>query len=54
MKAPAARQLIALLAQLSHRANFSVGCYCENAERCHRRILRELLLERGAVLAGQK
>jgi uncharacterized protein YeaO (DUF488 family) len=51
MKAPAAERLIALLAALSQHANFSVGCYCENPERCHRSILRELLAEHGARLA---
>lgn len=39
-----------LLAALSHRTNFSVGCYCEDENRCHRSILRELLAERGADL----
>jgi uncharacterized protein YeaO (DUF488 family) len=51
MKAPAAERLIGLLAALSQHANFSVGCYCENPERCHRSILRELLAEHGARLA---
>jgi uncharacterized protein YeaO (DUF488 family) len=51
MKAPAAARLIGLLAALSARADFSVGCYCENPERCHRSILRELLAEHGARLA---
>ncbi len=37
-----------LLAALSHHANFSVGCYCAEASRCHRAILRTLLEERGA------
>jgi uncharacterized protein YeaO (DUF488 family) len=37
-----------LLAALSHAANFSVGCYCEDELRCHRSVLRELLVERGA------
>ena len=37
-----------LLATLSHRSDFSVGCYCEHESRCHRSVLRELLLERGA------
>jgi uncharacterized protein YeaO (DUF488 family) len=50
MKAPAARQSLDVLAALSHRANFSVGCYCENEARCHRALLRELLAERGATL----
>lgn len=40
-----------LLAALSHSANFSMGCYCENEARCHRSLLRELLNERGAKLA---
>lgn len=51
MKAPAAARLIGLLAALSQHADFSVGCYCENPERCHRSILRELLAEHGARLA---
>lgn len=42
---------LTLLAALSHRANFSVGCYCEAEVRCHRSVLRELLSERGAVVA---
>ncbi len=50
MKAPAAQQLLGLLAQLSHHADFSVGCYCENEARCHRSILKELLRERGAAI----
>ncbi|MCZ8258251.1 MAG: DUF488 family protein [Polaromonas sp.] len=40
-----------LLAALSHQANFSMGCYCENEARCHRSLLRELLQERNADLA---
>jgi uncharacterized protein YeaO (DUF488 family) len=39
-----------LLAALSHQTNMSLGCYCENEEKCHRSVLRELLLERGADL----
>ena len=39
---------IELLAKLSHQTNFSVGCYCENEAHCHRSILRELLMEKGA------
>jgi uncharacterized protein YeaO (DUF488 family) len=37
-----------VLAALSHHTNFSVGCYCEDENRCHRSVLRELLIERGA------
>jgi len=39
-----------LLAVLSRYTNFSVGCYCENETQCHRSVLRQLLVERGAVL----
>jgi len=41
-------RVLDLLAALSHTTNLSVGCYCEDETRCHRSILRELLLERGA------
>ena len=37
-----------VLAALSQHANFSVGCYCEDESRCHRSILRALLVEKGA------
>ena len=47
--APAAH-VLELLAALSHHASFSVGCYCEDARRCHRSILAGLLAERGAAL----
>lgn len=46
----APRQMIELLARLSHYADFSVGCYCEREDRCHRSILRALLAEQGAKL----
>lgn len=48
MKQPAARDALALLATLSHGSDFAVGCYCEDESRCHRSILRRLLVERGA------
>jgi len=51
MREPSAQRLIAMLAALSHQTNLSVGCYCENEVRCHRSILRELLVEAGAALA---
>ena len=40
-----------LLAALSHTTDFSVGCYCEDEAHCHRSVLRELLIEKGAELA---
>jgi len=51
MKQPDAARLLDLLAALSHQTNFSVGCYCENENRCHRSILKKLLAERGAEIA---
>lgn len=50
MSAPAASQSLDVLATLSHHANFSVGCYCEDESRCHRSLLRGLLVARGAKL----
>jgi len=48
MAGPENARALALLAALSHRANFSVGCYCENEAHCHRSVLRALLEENGA------
>jgi uncharacterized protein YeaO (DUF488 family) len=48
MKAPDAEKILDLLAALSHSTNFSVGCYCPEENWCHRSILRQLLVERGA------
>jgi uncharacterized protein YeaO (DUF488 family) len=45
------RRVLDLLAALSHQANFSVGCYCNDEQHCHRSVLRRLLAERGASLA---
>jgi uncharacterized protein YeaO (DUF488 family) len=48
MSGPAASQSLDVLAALSRHASFSMGCYCEDEQRCHRSQLRALLLERGA------
>ena len=50
MARPDASHALDLLAALSKRTRFSVGCYCEDESRCHRSLLRELLRERGARL----
>jgi uncharacterized protein YeaO (DUF488 family) len=42
------RRELDLLAALSRQTNLSLGCYCENENFCHRSVLRELLVERGA------
>lgn len=51
MRAPDAAHALELLAALSHRTEFSVGCYCADESRCHRSVLRSLLAEKGAKLA---
>jgi uncharacterized protein YeaO (DUF488 family) len=48
MSAPENARTLDLLAALSHQTNYSVGCYCEDETRCHRSVLRALLVERGA------
>ena len=50
MSRPDASKELDVLAALSHQTNMSLGCYCENEARCHRSVLRELLIERGARL----
>lgn len=48
MAAPLAKHDLELLAVLSRENNFSVGCYCEQEDRCHRSVLKQLLIENGA------
>ena len=48
MAAPAPKHDLVLLAALSHTTNFSVGCYCEDENHCHRSILKQLLITNGA------
>ena len=50
MKRPTATRLLSLLAGLSRTTAFSVGCYCADENRCHRSVLKALLLEHGARL----
>jgi uncharacterized protein YeaO (DUF488 family) len=47
---PDAARILDLLAALSSSANFSMGCYCEDESRCHRSVLRQLLVDRGATV----
>lgn len=51
MRRPEAARLLMLLAALSHDTDLAVGCYCADEARCHRSVLRALLLEHGATLA---
>jgi uncharacterized protein YeaO (DUF488 family) len=48
MAIPEKSRILDLLSTLSHASDFSVGCYCADETRCHRSVLRALLLERGA------
>ena len=51
MRAPVPQRMLGLLAALSRQTTLAVGCYCEDASRCHRAVLRELLAERDAEIA---
>lgn len=50
MSAPDRSRELDLLAAISRHTNLAVGCYCEDENRCHRSVLRELLAERGASI----
>lgn len=50
LRQPEPSHLLEALAALSHAANFSIGCYCEDERRCHRAILRRELHKRGAAV----
>lgn len=50
MAKPESQHVLELLAKLSRETNLSVGCYCEEESRCHRSILRQLLVRRGAKM----
>ena len=41
-------RIIELLAGLSRSTNFSIGCYCQAEEECHRSVLRKVLIKHGA------
>ena len=51
MARPENSRVLDTLAALSHHADFSVGCYCEAEERCHRSVLRRILKQHGAHVA---
>ena len=48
MATPENTRTLDLLAAMSHHTHFSVGCYCADEARCHRSVLRKLLIEKGA------
>jgi len=51
MNQPDTRRVLEALAALSHHTNFSVGCYCEDEDRCHRSLLRRILKDHGARIS---
>lgn len=48
LKKPDQSRLLDVLAAMSHRTNFSIGCYCADEHNCHRSVLRKVLRQRGA------
>jgi uncharacterized protein YeaO (DUF488 family) len=48
MAQPGAQRILQVLARLSHQADFSVGCYCEDEKHCHRSLLAQALRQQGA------
>lgn len=54
MKRPEASRLLDLLTALSRQTDFSIGCYCEREDRCHRSVLRSLLERRGAKIVPRQ
>ena len=51
MSKPDVSRLLDVLAALSRQTSFAVGCYCDDEARCHRSVLRRLLVDRGAAIA---
>ena len=51
MAQPETSRVLDALAALSKDANFSVGCYCEDEQYCHRSVLKRILAEHGAAIA---
>ncbi len=54
MERPPAVRILQLLALLSVRTDFSVGCYCTDESHCHRSMLRTLLKKHGAVIVDDR
>ncbi len=52
LASPDIQRLLDLLAALSRQTDFSIGCFCENENQCHRSILKTVLAKRGAVIRG--
>ncbi|WP_281560594.1 DUF488 family protein [Thalassomonas sp. RHCl1] len=50
LNSPSNIRLLNLLCLMSRESNFSIGCYCVQAERCHRSILMKVFLEMGATV----
>ena len=48
LSSPDAQRLLDLLAALSRTTHFSIGCYCEDENKCHRSFLKKALAAHGA------
>ncbi len=48
MKRPVAVHLLDAFAALSPHPDFSVGCCCQDEDRCHRSVLGRILERHGA------
>lgn len=49
MKQPDPRHVIELLAAVAEHIPLAIGCHCEDASRCHRTILEELIRKTSAA-----
>ncbi|EIQ00589.1 hypothetical protein OpiT1DRAFT_05137 [Opitutaceae bacterium TAV1] len=52
MKENAPAQVIRLLAAQARHARINLGCFCEDASRCHRSVLATLIEEAAAAFPG--
>lgn len=52
MARPENSRVLDVLAALSHHADFSVGCYCEDERLCHRSIVKTILTRQGAKITS--
>jgi uncharacterized protein YeaO (DUF488 family) len=49
LAAPEKARALQLLAAFSATSDFSIGCYCEDRNRCHINVLSKVLADLGAV-----
>lgn len=54
MKSPECRQMMDVIALMSLDRPISLGCFCEDENRCHRSVLRGLIAKRRDELATSR